>query len=300
MLLTAIIPIGTISRCHENLIHKLDQASKLNFKIYIVFDDISMDLAKGFLSQIETKENFNVFYGKFGQAGLARNRALKEVDTKWLVFWDSDDDFYPQKVLDMVLLADKNEAVGGIGNYELARESDVASPLLSTYQPEKSAQPDFDTALGIWRMAFRTDVVSQHRIEFPHLRVGEDVLFVLKFLLSDPKLFLFPDFVYKYSIGSSLQTTSIRSNSNDTLLIIRELLSHRSVDLSNSNHDLIRQLLVLQFLTLMRSFQKKGLIFSRQAKKFSIKEICLNCLVLIPAQSITRALMFLASRRKRR
>ena len=298
MLLTAIIPIGNISRCHRNLISRIEQASELNFQIKLVFDDVRVDEVDAFFSKIGRKENIKVFCGKYGQAGIARNEALKDVTTRWLVFWDSDDDVYPERVFEMVRTADNRGAQGAIASYELTSESSIASPLLRTYYPDKEGQPDFDSALGIWRLAFRTDVIHGNKIDFPSLRVGEDVLFVLKFLLLNPVVSLFPSIVYNYSVGNVLQTTSIRTKSEDTLLIILELLRHSKVNLSHSNHKLIRQLLVLQFLTLMRSFHMNGISRSRMSINFNKREICFNCFFLIPVQSVKRAFRVVLSHKK--
>lgn len=300
MLLTAILPVGNISRCHKNLVNRIEQASAMNIQIKLVFDNIPKFQVQDFLAKIKSKQNIDVFCGDYGRAGLARNVALKEVESKWLVFWDSDDDFYPEKVFQMVLEADKKGAFGAIANYELTSESKIASPLLRTHQLEIENQPDFDTALGIWRCAFRTDLIHGNQIEFPSLRVGEDVLFVMQFLLLNPRLLLFPSIIYNYSVGSSLQTTAIRSKLEDTLLIISELINHKSIKLSRSNHELIRQLLVLQCLTVMRSLQKNGLKRFRLPISFSKNRICFICFLLIFPQSLKRVLRSVLSHRKGR
>ena len=293
MLLTAIVPIGNISNCSRNLVQRLQQAISLDIQVKLVFDRITVRDSEEFLRSLNSEKHLEVIQGVFGQPGLARNAALEEVRSTWLTFWDSDDDIYPNKVKEMVMKADKEGSNLAIGNFELYFHSPTQSPLLGIYSPSTSHSPDFKSTLGLWRMAFRTKTIFLEGIKFPPIRVGEDVLFVNQVLKTNPPIFTFKDFVYQYSVGGHQQTTNVRSTLEETSRVLASLLQHKNVNLSSKSHELIRQLIVLQLLTLLRTIHKSRLFPSSSRIQVSSHNGCLSCRIFVIPQVFLKTLKVL-------
>lgn len=296
MLLTAIVPIGNISNCSSNLVQRLQQAISLDIQVKLVFDRIATNESEEFLRSLNSDKHLEVIQGVFGQPGLARNAALGEVRSAWVTFWDSDDDIYPNKVKDMVVKADSEGSNLAIGNFELYFHSPTQSPLLRIYSASESHSPDFKSTLGIWRMAFRTKLIRSEGINFPAIRVGEDVLFVNQVLKTNPPIFYFKDFVYEYSVGGNQQTTHVRSTLENTIGVLVSLLQHKNVNLSSESHELIRQLIVLQLLTLLRTIHQSRFFPRGSLSQVFSNNNCLSCQILVIPQIFFRTLKVLMNK----
>jgi len=102
---------------------------------------------------------------------------------------------------------------------------------------------------GIWRMAFRSEVVGKNR--FANLRMGEDQLFVSTIGIFKKVTLFYPYVVYRYCVGISSQLTANKNAISDLvpiLLEMRDLLNSRS----DKNKTLISLMVARQLITLIK------------------------------------------------
>ena len=101
-LLTAVIPVGEDHLAKNRIKHWVAEANKFSseLKLVIVIDSEKLPTS----SQFENLNlsNFEIIQGNFGSPGSTRNAGQIEVNSKWLSFWDCDDEPNIESFLEMV------------------------------------------------------------------------------------------------------------------------------------------------------------------------------------------------------
>ena len=117
-LLTAVIPVGEEHLVNNRIKHWVAEANKFSseLKLVIVYDSEKLPPPSHF--ENFNLSNFEVIQGNFGSPGSARNAGQFKVNSKWLCFWDSDDEPDIGSFLKMVRLAEASECELAIGNFE--------------------------------------------------------------------------------------------------------------------------------------------------------------------------------------
>jgi len=206
--LTAIIPIALISGRTEALRDILSQASKNNVNFILVHDiqDLSNSriVKKIYAEYSRTDDNF--IEGYYGSAGQARNAGFQLCKTEWVCFWDSDDQVYVDKFVEMVEHAKELNFEIAVGLISVKSRSSSKPPCLSDKLVNNIF---FDLQIANFpaftRMAFLTSLIKTR--PFPDIKIGEDLIFLLSLNLPIKRIYLSNSEVYRYFIGSKNQTT---------------------------------------------------------------------------------------------
>jgi hypothetical protein len=204
-LLTAVIPIGEEHLANNRIKHWVAEANNFSseLKLVIVYDSEKSPPSRHF--EDFKLSNFEIIKGNFGSPGSARKAGQIKVDSKWLCFWDSDDEPDIASFLEMVRAAEINECEIAIGNFEIAKISEIDS---STVYSHGNSLGVVANNPGIWRIAFSQKVYSE--IKFEDLRMAEDQIYVLDGELPRRKIYFDKAVVYKYLSYESGQLTSNR------------------------------------------------------------------------------------------
>ncbi len=206
--LTAIIPIADIADRTDKLENILSQSSKGNVNIILVHDIQDLNNCPIIKSIFNNYSRDSDIYieGFYGTAGQARNAGFQLCKTEWVCFWDSDDQVFVDKFIDMVDDADKLKYEIAMGLISVKSEKKSTLPCLS----DKLVQNIFfDLQIANFpaftRMAFRTPLIKAN--PFPDIKIGEDLIFLLSLNLPVKRIYLSNSEVYRYFIGSKYQTT---------------------------------------------------------------------------------------------
>lgn len=119
--LTAIVPVSGMYGQLQLMKKWLQSIDKSSIQVVIVHDIADNQTAIE-LEEIQESlgsSNLLVRSGVFGNPGSARNNGLEVAEGKWICFWDSDDEPFPKKVLEMI---DQAEASGNdvaVGEFEV-------------------------------------------------------------------------------------------------------------------------------------------------------------------------------------
>ena len=102
-LISVVIPTyNRADRIERSVRSVLDQTYR-NIEV-IIIDDGSSDHSKEVIDQIRD-ERVRYFYQENAGAASARNRGIDEAKGEWIAFQDSDDCWFPEKLMDQVLAA---------------------------------------------------------------------------------------------------------------------------------------------------------------------------------------------------
>jgi glycosyltransferase involved in cell wall biosynthesis len=154
---------------------------------------------------VNKKPNIKYVNVNCGSAGIARNRGMREATGKWIVFWDSDDLGFPNKVLKA--LADVTKDVV-VGNFCVSQEGKnyLSSNSLASDYLQIAINP------GIWRFIFKSEVAK--KCKFSDLKLGEDIMFLVEVGAFDLPLVIFEEVIYEYRISCNQSTKRMEISSN--------------------------------------------------------------------------------------
>ena len=228
--LTAIIPIAQIDGQANMLEDILSQSSNSNINIVLVHDIKNVDNSP-IIKKIYDKysgKNDRYIEGYYGNAGQARNAGFQLCKTEWVCFWDSDDQVYVSKFIDMVEQAKELNCEITMGLISVKSKNNSTPPCMSE-KLVKNVLFDLQIANfpAFTRMAFLTSLIKKP--PFIDIIIGEDLIFLLSLNLPNRRIYLSKSEVYRYFIGSKNQTTSNYNIDNmyELLLEILESLEKK-------------------------------------------------------------------------
>lgn len=143
MFITFIIP--SIGRSSLNrAIESLDNLNSDDWKAIVILDGVEKDIQHEKVKIIQSD--------KIGSAGLLRNIAMQEVDTKWIGFLDDDDILYPRYIDELKL---ENSDLGFV-LFRMMRDRIIPKPGL------------YDIVQGQVGISFavKTELVKQYNLKF--------------------------------------------------------------------------------------------------------------------------------------
>lgn len=182
--LTTIIPIGNLNKDLSNLLNIRKLAIKNRVKVIFVLDDKGVknhhEAVKILKQEAEECIEVLIFGGK--NPGGARNMGLNSAISEWVHFCDSDDE--PDFAEMMRIISDYSMPKADIYvcNYR------IVSSKGGLIQRSGKTRNLFDVAMnpGLWRWVIKRNCLVG--MEFPEGRLGEDQVFIARFLSGNPKV----------------------------------------------------------------------------------------------------------------
>ena len=216
--LSVVIPTTEYENNRRNISELILKAGSINADVVLVLDSCG---EKDFEDAKELSESLNVkvkvVTTNCRNPGGARNSGLQLCSSKWIVFWDSDDNPVQNALLDMINAAEENScsiAIGGYREVIFNSSSDIYKYGKSSARlNERNWQFEVGVSPGLWRFAFKFESLKD--IEFPDLRMGEDQVFLQRVFHEIHKLYFSEETVYQYHIGSANQLTAVKKNLDD-------------------------------------------------------------------------------------
>lgn len=231
-----IVPVKA-SNADVLILRKLSEAvanEPANIQLIFVIDDkfgIPEVVSKFCSNETYPKNIFH--FGSYGNPGDGRNAGLEIAKGRWISFSDADDYLNVREMLSLILDINKSEFSLGIAGFNVINEHLEKNIKCSLDKNRKLSEQagEFAYMPGIWRMVFRRD--SIHDIRFPSLNMGEDQLFILKYLSTNPKILIEDNIVYTYRTGVEGQLTG----SNSKIESLRKIVSETASVVRKLNND---------------------------------------------------------------
>lgn len=181
----------------------------------IIVDDNSNNETIDIINQYSTFENVKVIYLKSntGAAGIPRNIGIEESCAEYVMFLDHDD-FFKEDALEVLYdTINKYECDVVFGTYNSINNGNLTD---IKYYGEKSGyfKSIYDNERlvafpppSIWTKLFRKDVIIKNNILFPPI-LGEDAIFLFKFLLNSNGIYYLNDSLICYHDLNKDSTTN--------------------------------------------------------------------------------------------
>ena len=230
-------PIITIAICAHNsenticaLFLSLKQQIDKRFTILLV-DNHSVDKTIKIVK--ENFEDLPIRIVEEDRIGIqnARNRALKEIKTRYFSFVDSDDVLSKNYV--KYLCENIHDKVLPSVNYMSFIDGapiPIPKEQCGKYflYPQKGQGYSFDTFKGIyqgflWNKLFDKNIIDEYQIDFDsEIAIGEDSLFIDKYISHIEKIILIKEQCYLYRIRKDSLTNTEAPNKDHIRLLLTE------------------------------------------------------------------------------
>lgn len=213
MILSVIIPTFnsqlTIVRAIKScIVNKMS-----NIEILMIDDgstDSTVEIVRNSFSSLVKNNTLKIIRTHHGGAGRSRNTGLKVAQGEWVIFLDSDDEFYR---LDDVLndLVSNNSNNVDIFNYfnndklpqalHLVNGKSYIKENLGIYSYEQwNSRPS--------HKVYRYGFLKKNNIFFPtDIKVGEDLVFNLECLMQQPLILTRNNLMYKINVNNKSSIT---------------------------------------------------------------------------------------------
>lgn len=227
----------TIAICAHNsektipeLFRSLKEQTNKDFIILLVNNnstDRTVDIAKknsdGLLLTIVNEEKIGI--------QNARNRALKEIKTRYFSFVDSDD-ILSKNYVSLLIENIQTNALPCVSYIPFSDGDKIPVPKKTktkyTLYPSKGQGYSFDTYRGIyqgflWNKLFDKRIIDTYHIDFdPNIAIGEDSLFIDKYISHIDKVILTKEPCYFYRIRKDSLTNAEHLDKNHIRLLLTE------------------------------------------------------------------------------
>jgi glycosyltransferase involved in cell wall biosynthesis len=206
--LTVIVPITKMAGKLELLKSWVKEAIENEVKVILVHDykdqETSDELA-AFVSVIDSIA-LEFIEGKFDSPGLARNAAMRSIDSEWVAFWDSDDAPEVLKTLSLItegMIGKKTILVGSFSRVNISNP-DVIEHVYFRGSPDSWIN-QISESPGLWRFVIHRSRLRN--LPFSEIRMGEDQLLIEELLEHTDDFFLCNEIIYNYYVGYQFQAT---------------------------------------------------------------------------------------------
>jgi hypothetical protein len=244
--LSVIIPIGSVNFNISNLELTLENMSCSLLDFLLIYDGTNSNeiIAVQKIKENHKDLNISVFCGKYGGPGMARNKGLQESKTELISFWDCDDLPEVEEFLQMKdkLLLEKVDCVLGDFTYVNVRELSKRRIKLKN-----------DVLLigiglepGLWRFVFTRSSIAD--LEFGEYRMGEDQVFLARYLTQSRSMSVHKRNVYNYFVGFEKQLTGSKKNISEIIFAIKDTYGFL-ISSKDSNPIFLETLICRQIIT---------------------------------------------------
>jgi glycosyltransferase involved in cell wall biosynthesis len=263
----------------QNLEKAIKTAEPTIFQFIVVHDfrdeDTSFEL-KELINRLNNG-HIELFEGKFGSAGSARNEGMLRATGKYLAFWDSDDIGYPEQIEKVIKEIDWRSFSAVASSFEVVKGH--SSKNHSFTEDKKRNLNLLASYPGLWRWIFlREDL----QVDFTPLSMGEDQLFLVQ-NLQKLKFTFSEKITYQYFLGVENQSTETfdKRKSKD----LSEVFSRvRKIEKTSEgmNKSLLSRMVISQAFTLLKySSPREKLVYLHEIlfnanKAFSLLRIRIN------------------------
>ena len=236
--LTVIIPFHNFAKNFINLKKLIKKAEQVNFKTVIVADALTNGEIKSLRNFAKKRNSVKVVSNVFRSAALSRNEGLKHCKSKWIAFWDCDDDIVIREYLK--IFNEKNDYDLMIAQIIQLDSQDSSRRLISCTENINQ----FILTPAFTRIIYKRKFIDT--TIFPNFKLAEDQGFISQLMIKNPSIIFKNNPVYIYRVNNPFQSSNTLYDANDQRLCIRFILNL----INRNNSKKVNNLLKLQIIKL--------------------------------------------------
>jgi len=205
-LLSAVIPVGNLKARLTNINKLVRMAEPAYDWLQLIFvfagesrSDDHLSFSHIYESHIEQGQ-IKAAISPDHSPGAGRNMGLELSSSTFIVFWDDDDEPILEKLQERLQEMNSNT----VCVFQFIRAEILESKSRMTMS-NTSSITELIVDPGLWRIIFPRDVIRNYR--FTHVRIGEDLLFLLDVLEAKLELVFSPTPIYIYQVGQNSITS---------------------------------------------------------------------------------------------
>lgn len=246
--ISVIIPVYNVERFLEKCLDSILYQTFKDFEV-ICIDDGSTDNSLSILKSYKKKDKRIKIYTQNNRgAGVARNFGLKKAQGKYIQFLDSDD-YFDKKLLEKLFnLAEKNNAdlvicssrkVDDFGNIIESQNPNMPinlnkAPLNKVFNKFDYKEDIFSLFTPIpWNKLILKDLIINNSIEFPDLKIYEDIAFAHSLVVCAEKIIAINEELINYRFNRAGSHANIRSKNTiemvKSCLKLKEFLQEKGI-----------------------------------------------------------------------
>lgn len=169
----------------------------------IIVDDKGTDNSMEIVQEYAKRDSRIIIIENETNQGVAysRNSGLEKATGKYISFIDSDDYIEPNYLYEMMIHSEE-------GRYDIVKGNFITEfsdrKILSDMNPKIRKRLSSNEFAGIeftyafWNAIYRRSVIEDNHIRFPNLKNGEDMVFLIKFLLCSKNFQISDTPIYHY------------------------------------------------------------------------------------------------------
>jgi hypothetical protein len=274
ILLSVIVPVRDMAGRLQNLRSWLAEVEDNPIEVIIIHDfyDQATEIELNEISKEFSSVKITIITKTVHSPGLARNLGMGIAVGKFISFWDSDDKPKVSRVI-TDLGNHLNDAEVIIGQFEVVDTTDPEICLFASTDHKL-----LDTAFnpGIWRMAFKTDILAESR--FSKYKMGEDQEFLAKVLSSAEKIEFSERIWYSYLTNNFNQLTKSKPAIKELLELIPLATAHQE----GTSGEILPVLMVMQIRKILTLFKYFPVLGVKTFFKYFLKSFQLGGMKAIP------------------
>jgi glycosyltransferase EpsH len=220
-MITLVVPVFNSAPFLPPFFNCLHNQSFSSFKIIFVYDKSSDDTLALISAFSKKNQKFScsiLLKEKKEGVGRARDYAIESglIDTKYVLFLDSDDQFEPSFLQALFDSAEKNDSDIAMCGYD--RKDEASGRVLSTEMVHNPTKIETLSSSPIipylnpapWNKLYRFEIIKEARFIYPG--GGEDEMFFLEALPNCKKISFVNEVLYHYLIhpGSVISKTDVK------------------------------------------------------------------------------------------
>lgn len=216
-LISVIVPAYNAEKYIEKCINSILNQTYKDIEV-LVIDDGSKDDTYKILCEIKKSDKrLKVYKQKNAGVSSARNYGMKMATGKYIGFVDSDDYITPNMYEVMINNMDDDTDLILCNILERYEDEIRESRYIEKgeYNGDSIIKAIFNESIGAYVFSglFRRKIISEKNLAFPNIKLSEDLIFLIEYLLNVKKITVIQEKCYVYNKANEYSAVSNLGNS---------------------------------------------------------------------------------------